>query len=224
MTNSGTPTERLVTFSDGVFAVIITIMVLDLKPPGEAKLSALLPLWPTGLSYAVSYLFVAIIWINHHRLMLFAHEATPKLIWWNFAHLFMTSLIPFSTAWIARTRLAAGPVLFYAAVFVMINIAFLGYQQEALSQATDSEVSPAIRRHTRMRALTTLGIFVTAACVAYWSPRSGFALVCCVLLIYLQPRVPGEGSGQHGRRGHPNSTRVEETDAEKRHREFCCNC
>src|SRR5262249_10747622 len=101
MTDRTTPTERLTAFSDGVFSVIITIMVLDLKPPAQAKLSALLPLWPTALSYAVSYLFVAIIWINHHRLLLFAHDATPKLIWWNFGHLFMTSLIPYSTAWIA---------------------------------------------------------------------------------------------------------------------------
>src|SRR5215471_1414719 len=85
------------------------------------EVSALLPLWPTGLSYAVSYLFIAIIWTNHHRLLLFAHEATPKLIWWNFAHLFMTSLIPFSTAWIADTRLEAGPVLVYAAVFAMVR-------------------------------------------------------------------------------------------------------
>jgi uncharacterized membrane protein len=126
MIGGETPTERLTAFSDGVFSAIITIMVLDLKPPAQAKLSALLALWPTALSYAVSYLFVAIIWINHHRLLLFAHDATPNLIWWNFAHLFMTSLIPFSTAWIADTRLAASPVLVYAAVFVMVNIAFFG--------------------------------------------------------------------------------------------------
>jgi uncharacterized membrane protein len=202
-----TPTERLVAFTDAVFAVIITIMVLDLKPPADAKLSALLPLWPTALSYAISYLFVAIIWINHHRLLLFAHKATPKLIWWNFAHLFMTSLIPFSTAWIADTRLAAGPVLVYAAVFVMVNIAFLGYQEEALSQASDSEVPPTARRMTRVRALITLGVFVTAACVAYWSPWFGFGLVCCVLLIYLRPQVPGEGLEQHAQRGDADSIR-----------------
>ncbi len=95
MADGTTPTERLTAFSDAVFAVIITIMVLDLKPPAQATLSALLPLWPTALSYAVSYLFVAIIWINHHRLLLLARGATPKLIWWNFVHLFMTSLIPF---------------------------------------------------------------------------------------------------------------------------------
>jgi uncharacterized membrane protein len=215
MTGGGTPTERLVVFTDAVFAVIITIMVLDLKPPAEAELSALLPLWPTALSYAVSYLFVAIIWINHHRLLFFAHEATPKLIWWNFAHLFLTSLLPFSTAWIADTKLAAGPVLMYAAVFVMINIAFLGYQEEVLSQASDSEVSQTTRRFTRVRALITLGVFITASCVAYWFPRAGFALICCVLLIYLRPQVPGERLERHARRGHSKSIRVTEPDSKK---------
>src|SRR5215472_11215273 len=140
MTDRRTPTGRLVACTNGVFAVIITIMVLDMRPPAQGRLSALLSLWPTALSYAVSYLFLAIIWINHHRLLLFAHAATAKLIWWNFAHLFMTSLIPFSTAWIANTRLAAGPVLAYAAVFAMVNIAFLGYQQEALSQASEFSI------------------------------------------------------------------------------------
>jgi uncharacterized membrane protein len=215
MTERKTSTERLLAFTDAVFAVIITIMVLELKPPAEAKLSALLPLWPTGLSYAVSYLFVAIIWVNHHRLLLFAHEATTRLIWWNFAHLFMTSLIPFSTAWIADTRLAAGPVLVYAAVFVLVNIAFLGYQQEALSQASDNEVSPTTRRFTRLRALVTLAIFATAACVAYWSPWSGFGLVCCVLLIYLRPQVPGEGLERHSRRRNSNSVRLPEPQVKK---------
>src|SRR6266850_6745033 len=81
--------ERLGAFSDGVFAVIITIMVLDLRPPSEATLAALLPLWPTALSYAVSYLFIAIVWVNHHHLLRFAEHATARLIWVNFAHLFM---------------------------------------------------------------------------------------------------------------------------------------
>ncbi len=68
MANKKTTPERLAAFSDRVFSVIITIMVLDLKPPAEATLKALLPLWPTGLSYAVSYLFVAIIWVNHQKM------------------------------------------------------------------------------------------------------------------------------------------------------------
>ena len=78
--------ERLGAFSDGVFAVIITIMVLDLRPPPQPTLAALLTLWPAALSYAVSYLFIAIVWVNHHHLLRFAEHATPRLIWVNFAH------------------------------------------------------------------------------------------------------------------------------------------
>src|SRR5438034_11411453 len=125
MSNKKTTPERLAAFSDGVFSVIITIMVLDLKPPAEATLKALLPLWPTALSYAVSYLFIAIVWINHHHLLRYADIATARLIWANFAHLFTVSLIPFSTAWIAQTDLAAVPVSLYAGVFVLVNATYV---------------------------------------------------------------------------------------------------
>src|ERR1700754_581931 len=89
--------ERLTTFSDAVFAVIVTIMVLELKAPEEPAFSALWPLWPTVISYAVSYVFIAIIWINHHYLVRFLGPPTLGLIWINFVHLFMVSLVPFAT-------------------------------------------------------------------------------------------------------------------------------
>src|SRR4051794_35366244 len=109
--------DRLAAFSDAVFAVIITILVLELKPPHEPSFGALLLLWPTAVSYAISYLFIAIVWINHHHLLRYADTATPRLIWGNFAHLFAVSLMPFSTAWIADTELAVIPVSLYAGVF-----------------------------------------------------------------------------------------------------------
>ena len=99
--------HRLSAFSDAVIAVVITIMVLELKAPDSQSLSELWSLWPTAMSYAVSYLFIAIIWINHHYLMRFVDSLTPKLVWINFAHLFVVSLLPFATAWIARTQLAS---------------------------------------------------------------------------------------------------------------------
>src|SRR5262245_41636559 len=102
--------HRLAASSDAVFAVIVTIMVLELRVPEQPDFSALWPLWPTAISYAVSYLFVAIIWINHHYLMQFVGPPTSRLIWTNFIHLFMVSLLPFATAWIAGTRLASSPV------------------------------------------------------------------------------------------------------------------
>src|SRR6185312_13509319 len=102
--------ERLNTFSDGVFAVLITVLVLELRPPEEATFTALMKLWPTWLSYAVSYLFIAIVWANHHYLLRYAEETTPRLLWFNFAHLFSMSLLPLSTAWMAVSRLAPQPV------------------------------------------------------------------------------------------------------------------
>ena len=86
--------ERLSTLSDGVFAVLITVLVLDLRPPELPTFRAHLSLWPTWLSYAVSYLFIAIVWTNHHYLLRYATEATPRLLWFNFAHLFSMSLLP----------------------------------------------------------------------------------------------------------------------------------
>src|SRR5262252_5848801 len=120
--------ERLTAFSDAVFAVIVTIMVLELKAPDEAAFSALWPLWPTAVSYAVSYLFIAIIWVNHHYLMRFVGPPTLRFIWINFVHLFMVSLLPFATAWVARTRLASSPVAFYAGVFVCIDVAYNAFE------------------------------------------------------------------------------------------------
>ncbi|MBT9329673.1 TMEM175 family protein [Paracidobacterium acidisoli] len=185
-----TSSERLAAFSDAVFAVIITIMVLDLKPPAEATLRALLPLWPTALSYAVSYFFIAIIWVNHHHLLRFAHRATPQLIWWNFAHLFMVSLVPVATAWMAATRLSAAPVFIYALVFVLVEVAYIAFERTAFSQAGSNDISLRLRHIAKLRSYLALGMFVAATSIAFWSPLSGLALICCVLLIYLSPRVP----------------------------------
>jgi len=126
-----------------VFAVLITILVLELKPPSADTFSALLPLWPTGLSYAVSYFFIAIVWINHHHLFSYAERATPRLVWSNFAHLFSVSLIPFTTEWLAESRLAAAPVAMYAAVFVIVNVTYLALCCEAVDRPAHEDVTTA---------------------------------------------------------------------------------
>lgn len=185
-----TTTERLAAFSDGVFAVLITIMVLDLRPPSSSALRALLPLWPLLLSYAVSYLFIAIIWVNHHHLLRFAHSATPRLIWWNFAHLFMISLVPVSTHWMAATNLASGPVFVYALVFVLIEIAYIAFERTAFAQATNAEIAPRLRHIAKLRSYLALALFSAACAVSFEWPKVGFVLVCCVLLIYMSPHLP----------------------------------
>jgi uncharacterized membrane protein len=133
--------QRLAAYSDAVFAVIVTIMVLELEAPDEPAFSALWPLWPTMVSYAVSYLFIAIIWINHHYLMRFVSAPTLGLIWINFVHLFMVSLLPFATAWVARTKLASSPVAFYAGLFVCIDIAYNVFERDVLARAEIAHLS-----------------------------------------------------------------------------------
>jgi uncharacterized membrane protein len=183
--------DRLAAYSDGVFAVIVTIMVLELEAPDEPTLSALWHLWPTAVSYAVSYLFIAIIWINHHYLMRFVGAPTPRLIWINFAHLFMVSLIPFATSWVARTELASTPVEIYAALFVCIDVAYNVFEREVLNRAELSKVSAQTRRLARRRSFAVLAVFAIAMLVAFVAPRVGFALVCGALILHISPEVPG---------------------------------
>jgi uncharacterized membrane protein len=177
-------------FSDGVFAVLITILVLDLKPPHADTFRALLPLWPTGLSYAVSYLFIAIVWVNHHHLFNYAEIATQRLVWFNFAHLFSVSLIPFATAWIAESRLAAAPVALYAAVFVLVNVTYLALCWEAVDRPEHEDVSQLMRRLLRMRSFVTIGVFAAAALVGLKWPLVAMALICLCLVGYLRPDIP----------------------------------
>src|SRR4051794_30892410 len=152
MREEKTTADRLAAYSDAVFAVIVTIMVLELKAPEQAAFSDLWPLWPTAISYAVSYLFIAIIWINHHHLMRFVGAPTLRLIWINFVHLFTVSLLPFATAWIARTRLASSPMAFYAGLFVCIDIAYNVFEREVLTRTDSRQVSARTRLMARRRS------------------------------------------------------------------------
>ncbi len=182
--------ERLAAFSDGVFAVLITILVLDLYPPAVPTFEALASLWPMGLSYAVSYLFIAIVWSIHHHLMRYATEATPRLMWFNFAHLFSVSLLPFSTAWMALSRVAPQAVACYAAVFLFVNVTYLCLIDELVVDAA-GEVLPGERRIMRFRSVATLFVFGAAALVALKYPFLGLALGICCLLFHLKPEAPG---------------------------------
>ena len=189
MLRRATP-ERLSAFSDAVFAVLITVLVLDLRPPELPTFKALLLLWPTWLSYAVSYLFIAIVWLNHHYLMRYDTEATPRLLWFNFVHLFSMSLLPLSTAWMAASKLAPQPVAFYAAVFFLVNATYIALIWELIDR-TRVEVSPAVRRIMRVRSTTTLCLFGLAAVVALKYPLVGLSICICCLIVYLKPDPPG---------------------------------
>ena len=186
MLHRATP-ERLSAFSDGVFAVLITVLVLELRPPELPTFKAFLLLWPTWLSYAVSYLFIAIVWTNHHYLMRYATEATSRLLWFNFAHLFSMSLLPLSTAWMAVSRLAPQPVAFYAAVFFLVNATYICLIWELIHRNPDIEVPSTVRRVMHFRSTTTLCLFGVAALVALKYPLAGLGICICCLILYLKP-------------------------------------
>src|SRR5215470_19527156 len=179
--------DRLAAFSDAIFAVALTVLVLELKAPDQSAFSALWPLWPTGISYAVTFLFIAIIWINHHYLMRFVGSPTLRLIWMNFIHLFLVLLLPFATAWVARTRLASSPVVFYAGLFVCIDVAYNVFEREVFVGVATDQVSGRTRRIARRRSLGVFAIFTAAMLTAFVVPPVGFGLVRGALIPHLLP-------------------------------------
>ena len=112
-------------FSDGVMAIIITIMVLGLTPPHEARWAALLPQIPVFLSYALSFVFLGIYWSNHHHLLQAIKHVDGRVLWANLHLLFWLSLIPFATGWMGENHFAAGPVALYGVILLCAAIAYL---------------------------------------------------------------------------------------------------
>jgi uncharacterized membrane protein len=191
MKNQHVKIDRFNTFSDAIFAVLITILVLDLRPPASPTFKALSSRWPSWLSYAVSYLFLAIVWVNHHHLVRCAAMATPRLIWVNFAHLFAASLLPFSTAWIAESRLAPFPVALYAADFVLVNATYVALRWAVADQLRGTDLQMDMAPMMKVRAFFTLGVFSIAMIISLKWPWVGMGLICFCLVLYVRPDVPG---------------------------------
>ena len=124
--------NRLEAFSDGVFAIIITIMVLELKVPHSASLAALLQLWPVFLSYVLSFVFLGIYWNNHHHMLNAVSRITGRNLWANLHLLFWLSLIPFVTGWMGENHFATGPVALYGVVLLCAACAYLLLQHSLI--------------------------------------------------------------------------------------------
>jgi len=123
--------------------------------------------------------------------MRFVGPPTLGLIWINFVHLFMVSLLPFATAWIAGTKLASSPVVLYAGLFVCVDIAYNVFEHQVLARADATQVSARMRRTARRRSLVVLASFTTAMLVAFVAPRVAFGLICAALILHLRPDVSG---------------------------------
>jgi uncharacterized membrane protein len=178
--------NRLEAFSDGVMAIIITIMVLELAAPHGANITDLLPLVPTFLSYVLSFVYVGIYWNNHHHLLHTVHRVTGSILWANLNLLFWLSLFPFATAWMGETGFAPWPALVYGAVLLMAAIAYEILQMAIVAtEGKQSELAQAVGRDWKGK--TSLLCYVAAISVALFLPWLAHVLYVVVALIWLIP-------------------------------------
>jgi TMEM175 potassium channel family protein len=178
--------DRLTAFTDGVIAVIITIMVLELKAPPRADLSALLGEWPSFLSYVLSFIYVGIYWNNHHHFFQLAPEVNGAILWANLHLLFWLSLVPFATGWVGENPFASGPAAVYGAVLLMCAIAF--YVMERAIVAAQGAGSPLARAIGRdLKGKLSPFLYLAGVAAAFTAPAVSYALYALVALVWLVP-------------------------------------
>jgi uncharacterized membrane protein len=172
-------------FSDGVLAIIITIMVLEIKVPHGKDLKDLTPLVPVFLSYILSFIYLGIYWNNHHHMMQTVKKVTGNILWANLHLLFWLSLIPFVTGWIGENSFAQMPMVFYGCILLMSAIAYFILQLQIIkSQGTDSLLSKAIGKDVKGKISPILYLFgIAFSLINTWISGALYILVALIWLI-----------------------------------------
>lgn len=181
---------RIEAFSDGVLAIIVTIMVLELKVPLEEGLSALWRLWPIFLAYALSYAYVAIYWVNHHRLLSHARAITSGLLWSNMLLLFTLSLIPFSTAYLGEHHFSRDGALLYLAALLPPAIAYLLLQSRIARTGARTNASRIYHRASHRKGIAAALVYVLGFALCFWAPWLGIACAALVAVFWMLPWSP----------------------------------
>ncbi len=178
-------TGRLEAFSDGVMAIIITIMVLEMKVPHGADFAALRPLTPVFLSYVLSFVYLGIYWNNHHHTMHAVHRVSGSVLWANLHLLFWLSLVPFVTGWMGENHFAPAPVALYGFVLLMAAIAYTIMVRAALRvEGPDSNLARAIGRDRKGNISVVLYVIgIVASFFQVWVAGAVFVAVALIWLI-----------------------------------------
>jgi len=178
---------RLEAFSDGVIAIIITIMVLELRVPQGATLDVLRPLIPVFLSYVLSFVYVGIYWANHHHFLHAAQHVNGRVLWANLHLLFWLSLFPFATGWMGENHFAPVPVAVYGAVLLMASLAWRPFQS-ALIAANGGQESLLARALARdWKGLVSTALYAAAIGLAFVHPAIAGLLYITVAVMWLVP-------------------------------------
>jgi len=177
---------RMEAFSDGVIAIIITIMVLELRPPEGIDLAALRPLIPTLLGYVLSFVYLGIYWNNHHHLLQAARHVSGAVLWANLHLLFWLSLVPFTTAWMNEHPLAAWPTALYGIVLFMAGVAYYILARVLIAaQGPGSALAAAIGNDTKGRlSIFSYALAIVMAFVSVWI---SYGLYVAVAIMWLIP-------------------------------------
>ena len=177
---------RLEAFSDGVIAIIITIMVLELKVPHGDDLAALGGLWPVFLSYVLSFVYLGIYWNNHHHMLQTTRRVTGGILWANLHLLFWLSLFPFVTAWMSENHFAPAPTALYGVALLLAAIAYFILQRTIIaSQGPGSVLARAVGRDLKGK-LSPLA-YVVGIALARFTPALAWCLYAGVALVWLIP-------------------------------------
>lgn len=178
--------SRLEAFSDGVIAILITIMVLELKVPHGAELAALRPLLPVFLSYVLSFIYLGIYWNNHHHMLHMTSRINGRVLWANLHLLFWLSLVPFATGWLGENHFESMPTALYGVVLFMAAVAYTILQQTIIaSQGKGSKLAAAVGDDWKGKLSPVL--YVTAIAMAFVQHAVSQALYVIVALIWLVP-------------------------------------
>ena len=178
--------NRLEAFSDGVIAIIITIMVLEMKVPHGGDFAALKPLLPVFLSYVLSFVYVGIYWNNHHHMLQTVKHVTGGILWANLHLLFWLSLFPFVTGWMGENHFAAMPSALYGLVLLMAAIAYFILQKTIIaSQGDGSLLAKAVGRDIKGKLSSLL--YIAGVVAAFYSPILSGLIYAAVALMWLIP-------------------------------------
>jgi len=179
------PKSRLEAFSDGVLAIIITIMVLDLHIPRGQELSALLPLLPVFLCYVLSFVYIGIYWNNHHHMLHAAKRVSGGVLWANLHLLFWLSLLPFVTGWMGENSFAAIPTALYGGVLLMAATAYWILARALIAaEGTESMLAKAIGRDRKgVLSIALYAVAIPLALVSRWPALGIFVLVALMWLV-----------------------------------------
>ncbi|MBZ2209077.1 TMEM175 family protein [Massilia soli] len=177
--------NRLEAFSDGVIAIIITIMVLELKVPHAADLQALAPLWPVFLSYILSFIYVGIYWNNHHHLMHSVQAISGRVLWANLHLLFWLSLIPFVSGWMGENHFATLPVAAYGLVLFMCSVAYDVLVRSLSRQQENTMLAEAIG--SDRKGILSVVLYLSGVALSFVHPWIGFAVYAGAAVVWLIP-------------------------------------